>query len=168
MSRIRRGLPRFILLLSMVSLAPALFAQTLYVEMQIRGTDTLSPRESRFVRATTDGLLDTLWEAGYIVYDSGDPADLGDHTLLPNLLESARSGGAQLLLLVELETDRPGSEAPLTPRTFRYRLMDVSRGAPLGSGTAAVPELISENEVDRESYWLTLGGAVGREVLHAR
>mgnify|MGYP006273208599 CR=1 FL=1 len=153
--------------LTLLLLGSTITAQTLYVEMQVRGTEGFSPRESDFIRATTDGLLETLWDAGYIVFDSGDPAAAQREGYLPNLLESARQGGAQLLLVVELETDRVGAQAPLTPRSFRYRLISVERGVPVESGTAAVAGLVDGDEVYRESYWITLGGAVGREVLNA-
>lgn len=159
---------RMITGLTLLLLGATLSAQTLFVEMQVQGPDRFSPRESDFIRATTDGLLETLWDAGYIVYDSGDPAGAFTAAYLPNLLDSARRGGAQLLLLVELETDRSTAEAPLTPRSFRYRLISVEEGVPLESGTAAVAGLLEEEEVSRESYWISLGGVVGREVLNAQ
>ncbi|MFP4301808.1 MAG: hypothetical protein ACOC47_08165 [Alkalispirochaetaceae bacterium] len=143
-------------------------AQTLLLEMQIRGAESFSSRESDFVRATADGILETFWDAGFIVYDSSDPGIPRKRTSLPNLVERARDGGAELLLLIELMTDRPDDDSPLTPHAFRYRLISVREGVPIDSGTAAVANMISESEVDEESYWLTLGGMVGREVLNAQ
>lgn len=159
---------RIVLSLTLFSLGLSLHGQTLFLEMQLRGPDRLSSQESDFIRATTDGILEAFWDAGYIVYDSGDPATLGEQIYLPNLVETARSGGAQLLLLVELTTDRRDEEAPLTPRSFRYRLISVQEGTPIESGTAAVANMIPEDEMDKEAYWLSLGGMVGREVLNAQ
>jgi hypothetical protein len=154
--------------LTLLSLGLSVHGQTLFLEMQLRGPQSWSPQESDFIRATTDGILETLWDAGFIVYDSGDPATLGERIYLPNLVETAREGGAQLLLLVELMTDRRDEKAPLTPRWFHYRLISVKEGIPLESGTAAVANMIPESEVDKEAYWLALGGMVGREVLNAQ
>lgn len=161
-------LTRILLSLTLLSLGLSAHGQTLFLEMQLRGPESLSSQESDFIRATTDGILETLWDAGYIVYDSGDPAALGEHVYLPNLVESAREGGAQLLLLIELMTDRRGGEAPLTPHSFRYSLISVQEGIPLESGTAVVANMLPGDEVEKEAYWLSLGGVVGREVLNAQ
>lgn len=159
---------RIICTLVLFSLGLTLYGQTLFLEMQVRGPESFSSRESDFIRATADGIFETLWDAGFIVYDSGDPATPGEQVYLPNLVQTARNGGAELLLLVELMTDRPDAESTLTPRSFRYRLIGVREGIAIGSGTAAVANMITEAEVDEESYWLTLGRMVGREVLNAQ
>lgn len=159
---------RIVCTLILFFLGLSLQGQTLFLEMQVRGPESFSSRESDFLRATADGILETLWDAGFIVYDSGDPATPGEQIYLPNLVQTARNGGAELLLLVELMTDRPEADSTLTPHAFRYRLISVREGVPIESGTAAVANMITESEVDQESYWLTLGGMVGREVLNAQ
>ena len=158
---------RKVAFLTFFALSAALYGQTVYVEMAIRGPERLSTRENGFIRATADGLLETLWEAGFIVYDSGDPASRRQ-THLPNVMKSARDGGAQLLLLVELETVRGGAADSLTATSFNYRLMSVRDGSPVESGTAQVAGLLEPALADREVYWTDHRGGVEKEELHAQ
>lgn len=159
---------RILLSVLFMALGASVYGQTLYLEMQVQGAESLSSREAGFLRAAADGLLDALWEAGYIAYDAGDSAWIGEERYLPNLLETAREGGAQLLLLVELKTDRSTGAEVLAPRSVRYRLVSVAEGVPVESGTAAAAGLIPDAEVDQKAYWTALGSLVGQEVLNAQ
>ncbi len=96
--------------------------------------------------ALEDGVMETLFDAGHIVFNAGvvvsnEKLDIPSERLSMRL---AKSGGAYFLLEIDFSLNAPVSEEEaLTPREASYRLYSVLDGGLLTQGDL-VPEDVND------------------------
>ncbi|MBI9102127.1 MAG: hypothetical protein JEY99_06915 [Spirochaetales bacterium] len=148
----KRVLLLLILFISLFS--PFLYAET----VMIFSIDSWYTKERRMgeeyiIYAIEDGLMDSLFDAGHIIYnDYADPLTIMDYTDRNRVsYRLARSGGASWLLELEIGYENEGEEINSLPDRIGFRFTNILEDEVLRFGEYAVSDFImNTTDSDRD------------------
>jgi hypothetical protein len=118
-----------------------------------------------YAAAIEDGVLDIFFEDGYIIFTYGLPTI--DPESMPSVSEPvavrvAKSGGASLLL--ELEISKPVPDR-LFPETVRFVFRNIILEEEIAAGEVAVTDVMRRDLTDPRALCVAMGRAVAKSAL---
>lgn len=139
---------RVILMLVFSLLPGMLFAETVMLFTRMHPAESQrGANYERFV-AVEDGVEDQFFSAGHIIFDAGLPRAI-EHQRAQTVRtdtwarQTAKAGGANFLLIVNLEFPNPQKALPL-PRTASYRFISLKDGMTLAHGSVDTSAIVTD------------------------
>ena len=127
---------RYLSVLCIILISLPVWSETVLVFTR-NSLNSETPGVIELQAALEDGVMETLFDAGHIVFNAG-VIESNEKLKIPSerlSMRLAKSGGAYFLLEIDFSfNDRADEEAPLTPREANYRLYSVLDGGLLTQG----------------------------------
>lgn len=114
--------------------------------------------------AIEGGVMEVLFDAGFIVFNGVFHAGTGLYPPLEDF-KSAREGGATLLMALEVDLKQASSKEPVLPFTLQYWLVRVSDRKILVQGKIEAGELLKRDSEAWEQYADRWGKEAAKRVV---